>query len=167
MTAELQIMKARRSYSDEQKAEALAGLDANAGNVARTARQLGLPRKTLDQWAKGRAHPGVAKLRHQKKEELADHLEALAGRLLDAMPGKIAGASLIHLAVAVGILIDKMILLRETAKGPGLAKGKRLTPHQRDGILSGSAADRGLGGPGAPAAVEIVAARGANEPGRN
>jgi hypothetical protein len=39
-------MQARRSYSDEQKAVALAGLDANTGNVARTARQLGLPRTT-------------------------------------------------------------------------------------------------------------------------
>ena len=109
-------MKARRSYSDEQKALALAGLDANAGNVARTARQLGLPRKTLDQWAKGRVPPGVANLRHQKKEALADRLEELAGRLLDAMPGKIAGASLIQLAVAVGIIIDKMVMLRQTAK---------------------------------------------------
>jgi transposase-like protein len=119
LTAEEQTMKARRSYSDEQKAEALAGLDANAGNVARTARQLSLPRKTLDQWAKGRVHPDVANLRQGKKEALADRLEALALRLADAMPGKIAGASLIQLAVAVGIVIDKMLLLRATASHVG------------------------------------------------
>jgi hypothetical protein len=33
------------------------------------------------------------------------------------MPGKIAGASLRQLAVALGILIDKMVMLRETARG--------------------------------------------------
>jgi hypothetical protein len=143
-------MKARRSYSDEQKAEALAGLDANAGNVTRTARQLSLPRKTLDQWAKGRVHPGVAELRHQKKEELADRLEALAYQLLDALPGKIAGASLIQIAVALGIVIDKMVLLRETANGLGLAEAMRLTTHRSDGILSGPTTDWGLGGAGSP-----------------
>ena len=41
---------ARRSYSDAERAEALAVLDANAGNVERTARHLGLPRKTLEGW---------------------------------------------------------------------------------------------------------------------
>ena len=154
-------MKGRRSYSDEQKAEALAGLDANAGNVARTARQLGLPRKTLDQWAKGLVHPDVANLRQQKKEALAVRLEVLAGQLLDAMPGKIAGASLIQIAVALGIVIDKMVLLRETANGLGLAEAMRLTPHRRDGILSGPTTDWGLGGAGCPpAAVEVVVARG-------
>jgi len=116
-------MKARRSYSDEQKAVALAGLDADGGNVARTARQLGLPPKTLDQWAKGGVGPGVAKLRHQKKEELADRLEAIARQLLDAMPGKIAAASLRTIAIALGIVIDKMVLLRGMEKGSAWRKG--------------------------------------------
>ena len=130
-------MKARRSYSDEQMAVALAGLDANAGNVARTARQLGLPRKTLDQWAKGRVHPGVANLRHQKKEELADRLDVLAGRLVAAMPSKIAGASLRELAVAVGILIDKLVLLREPANRVGSTAGRSRLPGHRSLAVEG------------------------------
>jgi hypothetical protein len=83
-------MGERRRYSDEDRASALAALDANDGNLQRTARQVGLPRKTLAEWAKGRASPAVAELRHQKKGELADRFDALAHALLDAIPTKIA-----------------------------------------------------------------------------
>jgi hypothetical protein len=38
-------------------AEALAALAANGGNIARTARQLGIPVSTLKRWATGTAHP--------------------------------------------------------------------------------------------------------------
>jgi hypothetical protein len=58
-------------------------------------------------------------------------------RLVAARPGKIAGASLSQLAVALGTLIDNMVLLRKAAKGLGLAEAMRLTPHRRNGILSG------------------------------
>jgi transcriptional regulator of acetoin/glycerol metabolism len=44
----------RPRRGDECRAAALAALEANRGNVARTARQLGLPRKTLEGWARGR-----------------------------------------------------------------------------------------------------------------
>jgi hypothetical protein len=99
-------------YSDEERATALAALDGNGGNRQRTARQLGIPRKTLATWASGAVHPAVADLRHQKKRDLADGLEQVAYRLLDAIPGKLEGASLLELAIGLGILVDKMLLLR-------------------------------------------------------
>jgi transposase-like protein len=39
-----------RAYSDEDKAAALAALKANAGNVKRTATQVGVPARTVRRW---------------------------------------------------------------------------------------------------------------------
>lgn len=104
----------KRTYTDEYRAEALAALAANDGNVKRTARQLGVPYTTLKQWAKGIVHPEARANAQPKKELLADRLEELAHLLLDdlARPEKIMGASLPHVATALGIAVDKMQLLR-------------------------------------------------------
>jgi hypothetical protein len=80
----------------------------------------------------------VPDLRHQKKAALADRLEALAGRIVEAMPAKIAAANLLDLAKALGILIDKIILLRRqsTAVGrpdPSALSGTSLGPDPADG----------------------------------
>jgi hypothetical protein len=104
---------AKRRYSDEDKAVALAALDANGGNLARAASETGVPRKTLAEWASGRVADGVADIRHQKKEDLADRLEAIAHALVDAIPGKVKDADLARIATSLGITIDKMRLLRE------------------------------------------------------
>lgn len=103
----------RRRYSDEYRANALAALSANEGNIERTARQLGIPAKTLENWAKGTNHPEAAELGERKKPELADALEEVARKLADAMPGKVADAGLRDTAIALGIAVDKMRLLRE------------------------------------------------------
>lgn len=42
---------ANREYAEEEKAQALAALAASGGEVSRTARQLGIPRRTLRGWA--------------------------------------------------------------------------------------------------------------------
>jgi transposase-like protein len=104
----------RRRCDDEFRAAALAALAANGGNLKRTARQLGLPRKTLEGWASGRTRLPPANLRHQKKGRLADALECIARQLLDeaSRPENIAAASLVDLAVMMGVVVDKMLLLR-------------------------------------------------------
>jgi transposase-like protein len=107
--------KKRRAYSDDDKANALAALAANGGNVAKTARQLKLPRVTLLRWSAGQVHPEVSNLGHQKRKALDRKLEDLAHRLVDALPGKIDRATLAQAAVALGIAIEKMRLLREQA----------------------------------------------------
>jgi hypothetical protein len=106
-------MSRRQRYSDADKGLALAALDANGGNLKRTGRDLGIPRKTLERWARGPTAERLANLRHQKKGELADRLEQIAHQLLDAItPHKIANATLSEVMPALGIAIDKMVLLR-------------------------------------------------------
>lgn len=106
----------RRQHSDDQKANALAALEANGGNLKRTAEQLGLPLSTLYGWSNGEGvHPDVAEIRNQKKGDLADRLEEVAHQLVDVMPGKLDEAPLREVAVALGIAVEKMRLLRGQA----------------------------------------------------
>jgi transposase-like protein len=106
--------KGHRTYSDRERAEALAALDANAGNVLATARALDLPAKTLEDWSHGRGvHPEVAQLRVQKRAGLAAQLETLAYRIVEAVtPADIQKASLRDKMIACGIIIEKVQLLR-------------------------------------------------------
>lgn len=101
----------RRQYSDNDKATALAALDANGGNVSKTARQLGIPNTTLTEWRDGRIHDDVTVLRKRKKEELVGRLVEIAHLLIDAMPDKIKDANLQQSATTLGITIEKIQLL--------------------------------------------------------
>jgi transposase-like protein len=104
----------KRQYSDAQKAEALAALDANGGNVKRTASLLGIPHKTLDDWSKELGiNDDVAEIRAGKRGDLADRLEGIAHVLLDSIESKIPDANLSNVSVSFGIAVDKMRLLRE------------------------------------------------------
>jgi transposase-like protein len=105
---------AKKTYSDEDRANALAALAANAGDVKATASQLGMPFKTLQNWSKGKGiNADVANIGPQKKKDLAAKLDAVAHRLADAIGGKIKAASLQQTAVALGITIEKARLLRD------------------------------------------------------
>jgi transposase-like protein len=103
----------RRRYSDEDRANALAALSANEGNIERTASQLGIPRKTLTNWAKGTNHPEAAELGQQKRPALADAIELVAYQLVESMPGKIPEANLRDVTVSLGIAVDKIRVLRD------------------------------------------------------
>src|SRR5262245_39693868 len=105
----------QRSYSNDDRAMALAALDANSGNLARTARETGVPRMTLREWARGRVGAGVTTARQEKRSSLADELEAIAWRLIESAPAKINSANLSQTMTALGIAIDKMRLLRSQA----------------------------------------------------
>jgi hypothetical protein len=102
----------KRRYSDEEKATALAALEANGGNIKTTAAKLGIPRMTLASWANGGCSEAVTNIRHVKKAELADAFESLARKLVEAMHAKISEANLQATATAAGICVDKMQLLR-------------------------------------------------------
>ncbi len=114
-----------KRYSDNDRALALAALAANAGNITRTAKDLGIPAGTIRGWAKGLCHPDVADLRDQKKPALADALEAVVRGMVAALPAKIEAAPFQQVATSIGILIDKMRLLRneptEIARTEGAA----------------------------------------------
>jgi transposase-like protein len=132
-------MPAKRRYSDEERAEALAALDANGGNLSRTARQTGVPRITLRQWAQGRVAPGVSVLRQVKKADLAQRMEDLAHALLDdlARPNRLASASVQQAATALGIAVDKMRLLRNeptSITGQGTGADEKALSEEIDAI---------------------------------
>jgi transposase-like protein len=101
---------AKRRYSDEEKAEALATLEANDGNIHKTAQDTGIPWGTLKRWVE--AQDQFTHLREQKKSDLAQRLEEIARELADAMPDKIQAATLQQVATSMAIAIDKMQLLR-------------------------------------------------------
>ncbi len=104
------------AHSDNRKAEALAALDANAGNVAKTARQLGIPRKTLGEWAQNRhCNADVAEIRQHVKEALADRMESLLGTIVDAMIAKADDAKFSELSFGVEKITTSMQLLRGEA----------------------------------------------------
>lgn len=104
-------MSTKRRYSDEDKATALAVLAAHNGDVSKTARETGVPRTTLQRWIEAE-NGAVAAIAADKKKGLADELETIAYKLVDAMPEKIAQATLQQLATSLGITIDKMQLLQ-------------------------------------------------------
>ena len=105
--------KQQSKYSDDDRASALAALDANGGNMLRTSKELGVPRATLQEWEQGRVSSAVPEARVQKRVDLASRLEEIAHSLVDAIPGKVGDADLGKIATTLGISIDKMRLLRE------------------------------------------------------
>ena len=106
--------KTQVAHSDETKAIALAMLAATNNNFRAVGRLMHLSHMTIRHWAKGRyVTPEVLKNVHIKKGELADRLEALLNRLLDAItPELIQAASLREIVVSLGIITDKLVLLR-------------------------------------------------------
>jgi transposase-like protein len=110
----------RRRYSDEERAAALAALAANRGNVARTARQVGLHPNTLRQWATGQRHPEATQMSEAKKESLADAFERLAGKMLGVADRKADDLGAKDAMISAGIAADKVVALRGgLPQGPG------------------------------------------------
>lgn len=103
----------QRDYSSTEKAAALAALEANNGNLRRTARALKVPKSTLERWKKNQINPEVSRLRSQEKQNLADAIESVVWEIVGAMPEKIEKAGLKDSAIAVGTGIDKFRLLRD------------------------------------------------------
>ena len=109
------MSKNRRGYNDEEKAMALAALDANGGNVYRTALQLGIPDSTLDGWAKERGvSPAVHALREVKKGTLAEKFDEVAHMALDLTIDDLEGlrkAGPQARIIVAGIATEKKLLL--------------------------------------------------------
>ena len=115
MAARKNPHKPARSYSDDDKAKALVMLQTNQGNIARTAKQLELPRSTLTAWAKGeKGVSGVtAELIAEKTSEVIEKLDRNIDLYLEAAqdPQKIAKASLKDINLSLAIAVDKRQLL--------------------------------------------------------
>ena len=109
---------AKRSYTEADKASALALLQANAGNAKRTANELRMPMTTLRKWRDGfGVSADVAHKRDEKKRDLADIFEdiarAYATRALDSDTlGDTKGKDAV---IAAATAVDKLRLLRGEA----------------------------------------------------
>lgn len=139
----------RRRYSDQERAEALARLDSNAGNVARTARELAIPRITLLGWRDDPFAAGVSELRQQKRAALADDLEDLAAEMIPVLHEKLGSASFHALVVGLGVVIDKLRLLR--AEATEIVEAEALTEDERRARVAELFVRAGAGGTGSAA----------------
>ena len=106
----------KRSYSDEQRAQALAMLQAegypdNEGALTKVARAFGVPLTTLFTW-QGRAMNAVSSdIRSQQTFNLLAVIDSEIERIFEGMQTKRKDASYRDLAIALGILTDKKQLL--------------------------------------------------------
>lgn len=124
----------KRQYSDNDKAVALATLDANQGDVSKTAKVLKIPASTLADWSQNRGVcPEVTEIREVKKQELAEKLEAVAHALTDNILLRAESdfsilTPLKDFAVSLGIAIDKMQVL----KGQPTSISRDVTEHTNE-----------------------------------
>ena len=109
-------MAKNRTYTDIEKAQALAAFAAEGNNASRASRVTGIPRKTIAQWANGsvgvKSIENLPVLVDGEKLKLVDKLDDIAHAIADAMPSKIEKASLRDSAISLGVAIDKRNLLR-------------------------------------------------------
>jgi len=102
-------------YSDEDKEIALATVDLCAGNVFRAALACNIPRKTLEGWVKSRDEEldlNLAARLDKRRGDLATKMEYILHSALDSMLAKLPKATFSQTAVGIGILTDKIRLLR-------------------------------------------------------
>ena len=110
---------ARKTYTDDERANALAVLKAEGGNVSRTSELTGVKRETISNWSRA-AQPDtpIGQSVTKKTADLATLMEAeircVLGEGLDLAR---ALASYKDRVTAAAILTDKVQLLRGAATG--------------------------------------------------
>jgi transposase-like protein len=113
--AKTALKRPKRSYTAEDKANALVAIKANAGNIYRTSRETGIPRQTLMEWAINERGitDEVTQIQHEKE---ADHVdlyrrvtEAYLNHALD--PAVVQSASGVEAVKSAAIATDKRNLL--------------------------------------------------------
>jgi transposase-like protein len=68
--------RSKTQYPDVFKAQALIKVEANEGNVSKTARELGIPKDTLYDWVNSRGiNPDVLEIQAGVKGPMADEFE--------------------------------------------------------------------------------------------
>ncbi len=115
MSAELTVERPERRpheyYSPERKAEVLALLDANNGNVLRTANEVGINHSLLQYWIENRDK--YANLRQQKKEDLDSILDKTVHKYINSIfSHDLEETPLNQKAQAFGIVFDKLQISR-------------------------------------------------------
>ena len=88
-----------KRYSEYEKIEALATLEDNKGDLAKTSVETGIAYATLKRWEKERRASG---------ESLQERLERVSHEVLVVMPEKMRQADFLQLARGLVILFDMM-----------------------------------------------------------
>ncbi len=113
----------QRTYSDKEKAEALAVLDSCDGDTVslrckKAVELTGIPFSSLYRWANSKnINSDVSELKDIKKLELSDKFEQIANKAAGLIFEKLSTESLKkfsipHLSNAAGVSTEKMLLLR-------------------------------------------------------
>lgn len=109
--------KAKRRYSDEEKAAALETVNLCGGNVLEASRACGIPEQTLREWVKGQCVSDeiFADFAAKKAGRATAVVRALNARLADALfdESKIEAARYGELVTAFGVTFDKLRLMDE------------------------------------------------------
>jgi len=110
------MARPRKRYDDKFRASAVVMLEAagypdKKGAMTQVAKHLGVPMATLNGWFKASRNPPPAELRTEKRGDLVALIREELGGILEAMPNARMDASFRDLAVATGILVDKLQLL--------------------------------------------------------
>lgn len=112
MSAVLESQSSVRPYQDyslDRKAEVLAMVQANAGNVDRTALETGIPHQTIRYWL---ANPDrFSKIQSEKQIDLAEKLHNIAHQCADLLPAMLPSASVREVVGAMGQSIEKRQLI--------------------------------------------------------
>lgn len=112
------------AYNSQQRAEALTALELNQGNLTQTAEQLGIGVATLSRWVDEDSEIGsdkspIAQEASEKlpevKQEFLDRLIVARDKTLEHLDNNVQNLKPREAAVALGILIDKVELLKGNA----------------------------------------------------
>lgn len=138
-------------HSEDEKAAALAALKANGGKLRKTARETGIPVATLSGWRDADRSGVRTEKKEAAEQALADLYESLAREACGLLPSAMKRAEAKELGTIVGILTDKMQLLR--GQPNSITKDvSTYTPEQRrkriDELLNGRRGDRAHGSAG-------------------
>lgn len=107
----------RPIYTDAFRATVVAALIAEgypdrAGALTKVSKAFGLHARTLQRWANGENNAPPDNIVIEKKGDMADLIESEIYAVLGVMPRKRSDANYSQLTIALGVLIDKMRLLR-------------------------------------------------------
>jgi len=142
---------ARKRYDDKFRASAIVMLQAagwpdEKGALTSVAKHLGIPLATLSRWAKEKNNPPPTEVVTEKKGDLTALIDTEIRGIFGEMPNARKDAPYNHLAIAFGILADKLQLLtggptertefRDTSNARELITSRISEYSARDGKIS-------------------------------
>lgn len=137
-------MAKRATYTEEDKARCYLALNANDGNIKRTAKETGFPETTVRRWAADFKHGLIP--RQDVVEQLADDFiskaEDVRWKALLEAERKIPEGKLNELTTLMGVLTDKIDRVRGVGKPD---PGQHSLPDAKElAVILGGAVAMGL-----------------------